>query len=190
MDAMDTMTLEALQNPVAALAAIQQFQAMAMQSSNKIQTAATGRLDTSRLHRTAKRNDPCPCGSGRKFKKCCQASEISRYYNAKYAPKAKPRPTNRPGLAIAGDRQVIAVAKNTDAPAEQNTTALAMINAGVSERVVWAYLETGLFVTDLNRNSYPAESIAKWESALAQYDAASEEDRRVMLVQVIPGTPD
>jgi uncharacterized protein YecA (UPF0149 family) len=27
---------------------------------------------------TAGRNDPCPCGSGRKFKKCCAALQLRR----------------------------------------------------------------------------------------------------------------
>ncbi|PIS00202.1 MAG: hypothetical protein COT84_08785 [Chlamydiae bacterium CG10_big_fil_rev_8_21_14_0_10_35_9] len=28
------------------------------------------------------RNDPCPCGSGKKFKKCCESSMIGKKYKA------------------------------------------------------------------------------------------------------------
>ncbi|NGX56900.1 MAG: hypothetical protein K1060chlam5_01151 [Candidatus Anoxychlamydiales bacterium] len=29
-----------------------------------------------------KRNDPCPCGSGKKFKKCCERTLIGKKYRA------------------------------------------------------------------------------------------------------------
>jgi len=28
------------------------------------------------------RNDPCPCGSGKKFKKCCESKTISKRFAA------------------------------------------------------------------------------------------------------------
>lgn len=28
------------------------------------------------------RNDPCPCGSGKKFKKCCEAKKAQRKFHA------------------------------------------------------------------------------------------------------------
>jgi hypothetical protein len=31
----------------------------------------------------AKRNDPCPCGSGKKYKKCCLEKEQKTGFNAK-----------------------------------------------------------------------------------------------------------
>ena len=29
-----------------------------------------------RRHKKVRRNDPCPCGSGKKFKKCCQGNGV------------------------------------------------------------------------------------------------------------------
>lgn len=36
------------------------------------------------------RNDACPCGSGRKYKKCCQAADDAREREAEAARRAKP----------------------------------------------------------------------------------------------------
>ncbi|MEM7204807.1 MAG: SEC-C metal-binding domain-containing protein [Planctomycetota bacterium] len=46
--------------------------AVAAGAAHRDGVAVTGPVETVR-HRAAKvgRNDPCPCGSGRKFKKCC-----------------------------------------------------------------------------------------------------------------------
>ena len=30
-----------------------------------------------------KRNDPCPCGSGKKYKKCCWEKEVAKKFKAK-----------------------------------------------------------------------------------------------------------
>jgi hypothetical protein len=36
------------------------------------------------------RNDACPCGSGKKYKKCCQAADDVREAEAERARRAKP----------------------------------------------------------------------------------------------------
>ncbi|NLT48197.1 MAG: preprotein translocase subunit SecA, partial [Clostridiales bacterium] len=36
--------------------------------------SATGKQETVRKAPTVGRNDPCPCGSGKKYKKCCGAN--------------------------------------------------------------------------------------------------------------------
>ena len=49
----------------------------------------------------AKRNDPCPCGSGKKFKKCCMGSEAAGAPVAEQqeAPKGPPQ-GDRPSGAV------------------------------------------------------------------------------------------
>lgn len=37
------------------------------------------------------RNDPCPCGSGKKYKKCCEGSEKHKKFHAEVlTPSAQP----------------------------------------------------------------------------------------------------
>jgi preprotein translocase subunit SecA len=43
-----------------------------LQPRAAVQPAATGEVQTiTREHEKIGRNDPCPCGSGKKYKKCC-----------------------------------------------------------------------------------------------------------------------
>ncbi len=38
------------------------------------------------------RNDPCPCGSGKKFKKCCEMQQKHKKINAQLLSTALPKP--------------------------------------------------------------------------------------------------
>jgi len=55
------------------------------------------------------RNDPCPCGSGKKYKKCC----LAKGEEAKRAAQAKPAPPEAPASMTAGQRDL---AKNAPDP--------------------------------------------------------------------------
>ena len=39
----------------------------------------------------AGRNDPCPCGSGKKFKKCCENKETHKKFHAEVLTPAAPQ---------------------------------------------------------------------------------------------------
>jgi preprotein translocase subunit SecA len=39
-------------------------------SASKPQTSAEGKVQTVRVEHKVGRNDPCPCGSGKKYKNC------------------------------------------------------------------------------------------------------------------------
>lgn len=123
------------------------------------------------------RNDPCPCGSGRKFKKCHLAMEQGSYVRD---------PSKRPQPKDLDDAEVQTVAAATTPPSNKNATAIAMLNAKVSERIVWAYLETGIYMTEANRHIHPANTVEKWESALKQYDDATPEERQIMMAPAVP----
>ena len=42
------------------------------------------------------RNDPCPCGSGKKYKKCCQAKDEEARRKEAAPPALIPTPTTKP----------------------------------------------------------------------------------------------
>ena len=118
------------------------------------------------------RNKPCPCGSGRKFKKCCLAKARGTYKRSDptKAPKLKHFPA-----------PVAPVETDTQAPADKDSTAIALLNAGVDQAIVWAYLETGIYMTEANKTSHKAEDVQRWEKALEDYKNATPEEQKIML---------
>jgi hypothetical protein len=41
------------------------------------------------------RNDPCPCGSGKKYKKCCEEKVKSKKFTAQILEPAAAQPANK-----------------------------------------------------------------------------------------------
>lgn len=119
------------------------------------------------------RNEPCPCGSGKKFKKCHGSVQSVHQRPESLQPKEKP--------IIAG-AVIDEVATDVTAPTAKQATARAMLAAKIPERTVWAYLETGIFVTTQNRSYQSEETLAAWDAALEAYDKASPEDRCILEV--------
>jgi hypothetical protein len=71
---------------------------------------------------TAGRNDPCPCGSGRKFKRCCSAKQLEpdagslmRWVNLKLEAWVE-TPRNRPALLEAIDAMGLTVLHDGEGP--------------------------------------------------------------------------
>ncbi|HSX03627.1 MAG TPA: SEC-C metal-binding domain-containing protein [Rhabdochlamydiaceae bacterium] len=46
------------------------------------------------------RNDPCPCGSGKKFKKCCEERLVRKKLNATVISAGKPEQTTEAARKI------------------------------------------------------------------------------------------
>lgn len=74
------------------------------------------------------RNDPCPCGSGKKYKQCCQNKETpllgtrkhkitAKWLNAPEAPNLMERTF---GDAIAGTGRIFEVTKSEEKQSEEN----------------------------------------------------------------------
>ncbi len=45
------------------------------------------------------RNDPCPCGSGKKFKKCCELKQKHKKFNAQVLSSAIPHSEETKGTS-------------------------------------------------------------------------------------------
>jgi preprotein translocase subunit SecA len=45
-----------------------------MSENQPAEEVAPGKLQPVRVGKKIGRNDPCPCGSGKKYKKCCGAA--------------------------------------------------------------------------------------------------------------------
>lgn len=57
-------------------------------------------------------------------------------------------------------------------------TMAAMRKRKMPERIIWAYMLTGLMVTDDNRKYHEPADLEKWDDALFKYDTGSDEYRK------------
>jgi hypothetical protein len=96
------------------------------------------------------RNDPCPCGSGRKYKRCCYA---------KGAPLVQ-----GPDGELAHELPI-----GPDAAVTK-----AMEQAGVAPQVIYAFRKTGRIITEENANFVPAAALEAWQHAIDEYDVLME----------------
>ena len=46
------------------------------------------------------RNDPCPCGSGKKFKKCCEEKVLKKKFNAEHLPEQQDNKAQKVGTSF------------------------------------------------------------------------------------------
>lgn len=116
------------------------------------------------------RNDQCPCGSGRKYKKCCLLKALGRKPQRSAANRPKEKPVDLDG------------AEMTQARVEAQTgvaTALALLDAGIAEDVVWAYVKTGLFIRHDQTALHTAEDVAVWHEAIDEFAANPESRERL-----------
>ncbi len=113
------------------------------------------------------RNQLCPCGSGAKYKRCHGATTVKAY-----VPPARKRPTP-PGVTLppTPGRPI-----NKPDPQE---VARALLQAGMPEQFVFAYLETGVLVTATNRETIAPEKLAAWDKACTDYNNLPEDQRAI-----------
>lgn len=107
------------------------------------------------------RNDPCPCGSGKKFKKCCYG--VRR-------PRGGSRQSVDKQLAqshLAREAESAAFAKQRKAA--QAAQLQAMVDAGQAASAVYAFAVIGKLVNNINRASLPAEVVELWDELVKNY---------------------
>lgn len=68
-------------------------------------TQNTYRLEPKTKHEPIRRNDKCPCGSGKKFKHCCISGEYIQFPHIQVEFDVTPVNT-MPGLVMAGERRI------------------------------------------------------------------------------------
>ncbi len=152
--------------------------------------AATFSAHSTQLPKNIRSNELCPCNSGRKFKHCCLGRQRGLDVKPHVRDPAKlPKPR---GLAsnkvLVDDVQLDDTAVkfvSTEAPGEKNATAIAMLNAGISRRIVWAYLETGIYMTEANRSVHSERDVVAWENAVAAFDASSLEEQQILIAPAV-----
>ncbi len=129
------------------------------------------------------RNAPCPCGSKRKYKRCC----INKNFEWRIDGSGqvyKVSPLNDQAFALLKAQRARFIEKHGREPGPKDLVfegleesslrdfaAHAMREVGIAERFIYAHMQTGLLVTEENRNSIPERDLEEWDEALERFDS-------------------
>jgi hypothetical protein len=134
------------------------------------------------------RNDPCPCGSGRKYKRCCYAKAAPLVQGpdgelahelpigpevGEILQRQREKFIARYGREPGADDPIFVDVPSDDEYAEMVTTA--MEQAGVAPQVIYAFHKTGRIITEENAKFVPAAALEAWRQAIAEYEAVMED---------------
>lgn len=127
------------------------------------------------------RNEPCPCGSGKKFKRCCDAPKAPVYPRTEFTLPQSLRERLEP---VQQQSQFVDAKTGEPVKAPRASIAAALLRAGVPQEIVWAYCKMGLYITESTVDLHSEEVVQAWRAALQGYAEASEVDRMAVLKAV------
>ena len=134
------------------------------------------------------RNDPCPCGSGRKYKRCCyaKAAPLVRGPDGELAHELPIGPELGEILQRQREKFIARYGREPgpddpiffDAPSDDEydgAVTKAMEQAGVAPAVIYAFRKTGRIITEANAKFVPAAALEAWQHAIDEYEALMED---------------
>jgi hypothetical protein len=134
------------------------------------------------------RNDPCPCGSGRKYKRCCyaKAAPLVQRPDGELAHELPIGPQMGEILQRQREKFIARYGREpgpddpifVDVPPDDEYDAMvtnAMEQAGVAPQVIYAFRKTGRIITEENAKFVPAAALEAWHQAIAEYEAVMED---------------
>ena len=113
-------------------------------------------VGTLRANQRVGRNDPCPCGSGKKFKRCCLNRQLPRLA----LPYVQPVPKGATGTPVPSEQ--------TGTLAGIELSAAQLRQAGVPPEYVHAFVKTGRFIIPSLRDRYDAATLQAWDEAVEE----------------------
>jgi hypothetical protein len=127
------------------------------------------------------RNDPCPCGSGKKYKKCCINKDFEWHEtdDGDIARSVQLPDAAREILEELRQSQIRKYGRLPERVFEgapplelvEHYTVEAMKKAGVEPALIHAYVKTGgLLVNARNERLVPDTDIEEWETAIDEYE--------------------
>jgi SEC-C motif len=134
-------------------------------------------------------NDPCPCGSGKKFKKCCSGKDV-QWEQSPDGTLVKSVPMNEELLEIFNQQQEKFVKQFGREPGPEDqiffdappfehvehALVQAMKSANISPSIIYAFEKTGLLVTEENQNKIATSDLKRWTEAIQEYEARHDDD--------------
>ena len=129
------------------------------------------------------RNDPCPCGSGKKYKKCCYGKDFD-FEEDDEGNLFKSVPLSSEMTDILEQQRQKFVEKHGREPGPDDKIFFDMPHpehlehmmvedmkaAGLDPAVVYAFEKTGLLVTEQNQHLIPETDLAAWDAAIEEYE--------------------
>jgi hypothetical protein len=123
------------------------------------------------------RNEPCPCGSGKKFKKCCYAKQFSFQENEgggfdKLVPmddelaKLLSQHIESLGPDVSPDTPLF---DKMDFERMEHSMAMAMKAAGLDPAIIYAFEETGMMISEENMGSFSQVDLDLWQSKIEEF---------------------
>ena len=135
-------------------------------------------------HKKISRNDPCPCGSGKKYKKCCwgkgfeweedaegnlfksiplssEVTDILEHQRQKFIEKfgREPGPDDQIFFDMPHPEHI------------EHMTVEAMKKAGIDPAIIFAYEKTGRLVTEENQELLSDAELDEWQDAIEEYES-------------------
>ena len=139
-------------------------------------------------HKKISRNAPCPCGSGKKYKKCCYGKSFDYVEDdAGTVFKSIPISDEMSDLLKEQKQKFIAKFGREPGPNDkiffdmphpehmEHMTVEAMKKAGIDPALIYAYEKTGRLVTEDNQHLLSEADLDEWDDAIAEYEAQQEE---------------
>ncbi len=123
------------------------------------------------------RNEPCPCGSGKKFKKCCYQKQFSFEENELGGfDRSVPMDEDLSSLLLQHIDSLGSDASPdtplfdaTDFERMEHGMAIAMEHAGVDPAIVHAFIETGMLVSEENMDKFSQKDLDLWQSKIEEF---------------------
>ena len=133
--------------------------------------------------KNVERNDPCPCGSGKKYKKCCLGKKFEWIEEDGKIFKSIPIADELEDLLDQQRQAFIQKHGREPRPDEpilkdlphpehlEHMMVEDMKTAGIRPAIIHAFIETGLLVTEENRDLLPDKDLEEWHNAIEEYEA-------------------
>jgi hypothetical protein len=130
------------------------------------------------------RNAPCPCGSGKKYKKCCWGKGFD-YEEDGDGTILKSIPMSEEVVALLDEQRQRFPDEHGREPSPddpvffdlphpervEHLTVQAMKAAGIDPAFIYAFEKTGRLVTEQNRHLLSDGALDEWQAAVEEYEA-------------------
>jgi len=128
------------------------------------------------------RNEPCPCGSGKKYKKCCWDKGFT-WAQDEEGDVVRQVPLSDDALAALDELRTEFVRKHGREPGSDDKLfdglphseivelemVQAMKKAGIEPAKIYAFEHTGLLVTEDNQHLISDQDLAEWGAAIEEF---------------------
>jgi hypothetical protein len=135
-------------------------------------------------HKRISRNAPCPCGSGKKYKKCCYGKDFD-FEEDDQGNVFKSIPLSEDMNEILQEQRRKFIEKHGREPGPDDQIFFDMPHpehlehmmvedmkaAGIDPAIIYAYEKTGRLVTEENQNLLSDADLDEWDEAIEEYEA-------------------